>query len=87
MSEHVSATPVIETENVTVVREGRNILNSVSLAVNATDRWAILGANGCGKTTLLRIMSLYLHPSKGDIRVNGQSLGTFDIRPVRPRIS
>lgn len=87
MSEHVSATPVIETENVTVVREGRNILNSVSLAVNATDRWAILGANGCGKTTLLRIMSLYLHPSKGDIRVNGQSLGTFDIRPVRPRIA
>ena len=80
-------TPVIETDNVTVIREGRATLQSVSLAVHSSDRWAILGANGCGKTTLLRIMSLYLHPSKGDIRVNGQSLGTFDIRPVRPRIA
>jgi iron complex transport system ATP-binding protein len=80
-------TPVIETDNVTVIREGRATLQSVSLAVQSSDRWAILGANGCGKTTLLRIMSLYLHPSQGDIRVNGQSLGTFDIRPVRPRIA
>ncbi len=87
MSERVNAVPVIETENVTVIRERRNTLHNVSIAVHNVDRWAILGANGCGKTTLLRIMSLYLHPSKGDIRVNGQSLGTFDIRPVRPRIA
>jgi iron complex transport system ATP-binding protein len=32
-------------------------------------------------------MSLYLHPSKGDVRINGHALGTFDIRPVRPRLA
>lgn len=32
-------------------------------------------------------MSLYLHPSSGDIVINGAALGTFDIRPVRPRLA
>ena len=79
--------PVLQTNNVSIVREGRHILNSVSLSVSPTDRWVILGPNGCGKTTLLRVLSLYLHPSSGDIFVQGRALGTFDIRPVRPRIA
>lgn len=87
MSERPIATPVIEVQNVSVIRDGYRALDSASLAIAPADRWVILGANGCGKTTLLRIMSLYLHPSSGDIRVNGQALGTFDIRPVRPRLA
>ena len=79
--------PVLRTSNVSIVREGRHILDSVSLSVSPTDRWVILGPNGCGKTTLLRVLSLYLHPSSGDIYVQGRALGTFDIRPVRPRIA
>jgi iron complex transport system ATP-binding protein len=79
--------PVLGTSNVSIVREGRYILDSVSLSIDPTDRWVILGANGCGKTTLLRVLSLYLHPSSGDIFVQGLALGTFDIRPIRPRIA
>jgi len=82
-----TSTPVLQTIDVSIVREGRFILDSVSLSVSPTDRWVILGANGCGKTTLLRVLSLYLHPSSGDIYVQGHALGTFDIRPVRPRIA
>lgn len=70
-----------------VVREGRTALDNVSLSVHTGERWVILGPNGCGKTTLLRVMSLYLHPSRGDVLVNGDALGTFDIRPVRPRLA
>lgn len=87
MSEPHLDTPVIETVGVSLEREGRTILDSVSLAISRGDRWVILGANGCGKTSLLRILSLYLHPSRGDIRINGQSLGTFDIRTVRHRLA
>ena len=79
--------PVLQTSNVSIVREGRHILDSVSISVSPTDRWVILGPNGCGKTTLLRVLSLYLHPSSGDIFVQGRALGSFDIRPVRPRIA
>ena len=79
--------PVIEIESATVVREGREILSCASLSVVHGDRWVILGANGCGKTTMLKVMSLWMHPSRGDVRVDGRSLGTFDIRPVRPRLA
>lgn len=87
MSEQKMAVPVIEMRNISLTREGRTILDTVNLSVLAGQRWVVLGSNGCGKTTLMRIMSLYLHPSHGDIRINGHSLGTFDIRPVRPRIA
>lgn len=80
-------TPVIEISDVSVTRDGRDILSGVSLAVHAGQRWVILGPNGGGKTTLLRVMSLYLHPSRGTVCVNGSALGTFDIRSVRPRIA
>ena len=46
----------------------------------------VLGPNGCGKTTLLRIASLYLHPSRGTVRVLGEELGRCDVRTLRARI-
>lgn len=78
---------ILRASGVTVTREGRNILDGIDLEVHPGERWVILGPNGCGKTTLLRTLSLYLHPSRGDIAVLGRELGTFDIRPVRPRIA
>jgi len=80
-------TPVINVVNVSVRRETRTTVDNVSLSVSQGEHWAILGPNGCGKTTLLQTMSLYLHPSSGDIMINGQRLGSFDIRPVRPRLA
>lgn len=87
MSEAHRVTPVIEAVGVSLERDGRFILDSVSLAISRGERWVVLGSNGCGKTSLLRILALYLHPSRGDIRINGQSLGTFDIRTVRHRLA
>ena len=46
----------------------------------------MLGRNGCGKTTLLRVASLTLHPSSGDVAVLGEVLGRTDVRSLRPRI-
>ena len=80
-------TCILRASGVTVIRGGRNIVDGVDLAVHSGERWVILGPNGCGKTTLLRTLSLYLHPSRGDVHVLGRALGTFDIRTVRPRIA
>jgi iron complex transport system ATP-binding protein len=84
---HDDASPVIEIDGVSVIHGTRATVDNVSITVQPHDRWAILGPNGCGKTTLLRVMSLYLHPSKGVVRIDGQALSTFDIRPVRPRLA
>lgn len=61
-------------------------LADVDLDVRAGEHWVLLGPNGCGKTTLLRIASLQLHPSAGTVRVLGEELGHTDVRRLRPRL-
>ena len=72
--------------DVTLVREGGAILNNISWKVSANERWVVLGRNGCGKSTLMKIASLYLHPSSGDVEVLGEKLGRADVRSLRKRI-
>jgi iron complex transport system ATP-binding protein len=72
--------------DVTLVREGGAILNNISWKVGANERWVVLGRNGCGKSTLMKIASLYLHPSSGDVEVLGEKLGRADVRSLRKRI-
>jgi iron complex transport system ATP-binding protein len=68
------------------VRDGRRILDQISWRIQPHERWVLLGANGSGKTSLVRIASLYLHPSQGDVFVLGERLGRTDVRLLRTRI-
>lgn len=63
------------------------VLRGVSLHVEADERWVVLGANGAGKTTVLRVAALYQHPSRGTVEVLGQRLGRCDVRVLRERIA
>jgi iron complex transport system ATP-binding protein len=46
----------------------------------------ILGPNGAGKTTLLQVCSSLIHPSSGQIRILGQTLGKVDVFELRTQI-
>ena len=76
----------IEFSNISFVKENQTILNEINWVVNSGERWAVLGLNGCGKTSLLRIAGLYLHPSSGAIKILDNELGKFDVRTLRKRI-
>lgn len=78
--------PVLDLQDITVVRDGRLILDQVSLRVEADQRWLVLGANGSGKTTLVRIAAMYDHPTRGVVSVMGETLGSTDVRALRRRI-
>jgi len=64
----------LELSNVGLVRDHTVILDDISWVVSEGERWIVLGANGSGKTSLIRIASLYLHPSSGQVDVLGQRL-------------
>jgi iron complex transport system ATP-binding protein len=78
--------PPLRLTDIRLVREGRTILSPLSWTVERDERWIVLGANGSGKTSLIQIAALYLHPSSGTVEVLGETLGRCDVRVVRRRI-
>ncbi|MFY9262036.1 MAG: ABC transporter ATP-binding protein [Actinomycetaceae bacterium] len=77
---------VLNLENVTVRRGGRNILEDVNWGVNEGERWVILGPNGAGKTTLIQLISGRLHPTSGTVEVIGEQIGHVDLSELRPLV-
>jgi len=49
-------------------------LRGISLSVNQGEIVALIGANGAGKTTVLRTVSGLLRPRQGEVRIGGQSI-------------
>ncbi len=64
--------PIIEVKDVWFYFNGAPVLQDVSLTVHGGDFVALLGPNGGGKTTLLKLMLGLLKPERGTIRVFGE---------------
>ena len=65
--------PVIEVDDVWVRLRGHTVLEGVSLAIHPGEFYAIIGPNGGGKTTLLRVILGLLAPSRGVVRILGST--------------
>jgi iron complex transport system ATP-binding protein len=77
---------VIELSNVSLIRDEQVILKDISWKVKRGEHWAVLGANGSGKTMMLKIVNGYLWPSEGTVSVLGNQFGTVDLRKLRQSI-
>jgi len=77
---------VLEISNLRIQRGGTLILDNVSWRVERGQHWAILGANGSGKTSLLSALTGYLMPTAGEIFLLGQNYGQSDWRELRKKI-
>ncbi|MEP6661007.1 MAG: ATP-binding cassette domain-containing protein [Acidimicrobiales bacterium] len=82
----MSPDPVLALQGVTLIHDGQPVLEDIDWAVRPGERWVVLGRNGSGKTSLLRIASLYTHPTRGEVNVLGERLGRFDVRRMRVHI-
>ena len=64
---------------------GKNILDGLSFTVNSGERVGILGRNGCGKTTLFRILTGELDYDSGSVMIApGKRMGLISQIPVYP---
>ena len=58
---------ILSLNNVSLSFGDKNILNKISFLVNENDRVALIGDNGTGKTTLLKVITGEYHKDEGDI--------------------
>lgn len=80
---------LIELDDVRVLRGGRAALDRVSLRLPLGRHTAILGPNGCGKSTLIQLLTRQLYPlahpdGRPPVRILGQHLG--DVAALRGRL-
>lgn len=70
---------VFRCENLTKGFMTRPLFKNLSFDINRGQRWAILGPNGCGKTTFLRCLLREIEADKGTVKVGqGVKVGYFD---------
>jgi ATP-binding cassette subfamily F protein 3 len=77
--EKMLSPPIIALDNVSVGYEpGKPVLNRVTLRIDTDDRIALLGANGNGKSTLVKLIAGRLAPFSGEVtRADKLSIGYF----------
>ena len=73
-------------ENLEVAYGDKTVLEDVTFSVEEREILTILGASGCGKTTLLRAMIGLIEPVKGKINVAGEEITGIDSREALSRV-
>jgi len=68
---------VIDVNNLSFGYNGKLILKNVDLTVDRGDYLGVIGPNGCGKSTLVRLLLGLLTPLGGEINILGESIRDF----------
>lgn len=84
-----TVTGTVEFKNVSFrypgVQSG-NVLSDISLTVNKGETVAILGATGCGKTSLVNLIARFYDVSDGQVLVDGVDVREYDLDALRSKI-
>ena len=80
------AVNAVVVEGAVLAEGGVRVLGPLDLVVGTDERWVVLGPNGCGKTSLLRLLSFQRAPHQGRVTILGNTYGRVDIRESRHRI-
>ena len=69
---------MLETKKISFSYDDTTVLNNVSLTFEDGKIYGLIGKNGIGKTTLLKILSRYINKNSGDIQIDHQSIANTD---------
>lgn len=72
-------------DNVSFAYGKHTVLRDISFKIPTGKITTLMGANGCGKTTLFNLMTKNLRPDKGKIALNGEDINTISLREYAKR--
>ncbi len=62
-------------------------LKDINLEIHSGQTLAIVGPNGCGKTTLVSLLPRLIDPTEGEVLIDGRDISQYSIRSVRRQIA
>ncbi len=77
----------LEAKEITAGYGGQDVLQAVSVAVEAGEFVGLIGPNGCGKSTLLRVVSHVLRPRRGTVTLDGKPIGQWPALEIARRMA
>ena len=83
------AAPSIEFKNVSFTYEGstKPVLTNVSFKISANEKIALVGNNGAGKTTIVKLLCGLYQPTSGEILIDGKSINDIGVEKYQDLIS
>ncbi|MFG3102186.1 ABC transporter ATP-binding protein [Streptomyces sp. NPDC048182] len=81
-----TAEPDLRAEDLHLGYDDRAVVSGLDLALPAGRITAIVGANACGKSTLLRALARLLAPRSGAVRLDGRALHSIPTRELAQRL-
>lgn len=80
-------TPAMKVKNVHFSYGKNKILNGVSFQIEEGKITTIMGANGCGKSTLFSLMTKNLYPVKGNIFLKGKNILNLNLKEFARKVA
>ena len=80
----------VEFQNVSFSYPGmgnRKILDDISFAVRPGETFAILGATGCGKSSMVNLIPRFYDPTEGHVLVDGVDVRDYPLKDLRDKIA
>ncbi len=77
---------IINIANAFYKKDDVYILKNINWKVQLGEHWAVIGLNGSGKTSLLKLINGYIFPSSGEVTVLDKKFGEYDFRELRKSI-
>lgn len=73
----------IEFRNVSFTYKEQEVLHNISMKFEGGKSYALVGHNGAGKTTIIKLLLRFYDPTQGEILLNGRNIKEYNLREYR----